>query len=427
MSELKPYPKYKDSGVEWIGEIPEEWNLLSLKRIATLNMGQSPPSNSVNNIKKGLPFLQGNADFKTTYPNPRVYCTEPLRVSKEDDILLSVRAPVGALNKSDQPYVIGRGLCAITSKFNSQFLWYLLQHNRIELKMKLTGSTFEAVTLEDVKNLKSLLPPLEEQKKIAKYLNKKTIQVDSLIAEKKRLIELLEEKRRAVITETVTKGLDPDVKMKDSGIDWIGEIPEHWKVTKLKYVGNITMGQSPKAHYVNDEKKGLPFLQGNAEFTERYPEAIYYCDNSPRVAKKGSLLMSVRAPVGELNNADKSYAIGRGLCAIKANDNNNTDYLYYLLSFTRTELYSKMVGSTFEAVTVRDVRELITLQPPLKEQLGIVEHLNKVNNDINSIVLDIQNQISKLKEYRESLIYEAVTGKIDLRNYEPKGDIDEAH
>src|SRR5690625_7884801 len=79
-----------------------------------------------------------------------------------------------------------------------------------------------------------------------------------------------------------------------------------------------------------------------------------------------------------------------------------------------------MVGSTFEAVTVRDVRELITLQPPLKEQLGIVEHLNKVNNDINSIVLDIQNQISKLKEYRESLIYEAVTGKIDLRNYEPK-------
>src|SRR5690625_217291 len=435
MSELKPYPKYKDSGVEWIGEIPEHWSVkplftileevknknkeLKVSNVLSLSYGKI----TKRDIEKNYGLLPANFRnyniVNTGYIVMRLTDLQndkrSLRVGyvKERGVITSAYVTLSLKKRHD---------------YYNRYLYFLLHIYDIKkIYYGLGDGVRQTMNFNDLKWLPILEYNNEETIKIALYLDSKVSHINSLIHNKKRLIELLEEKRQAIITETVTKGLNPNVEMKDSGIDWIGEIPEHWKVTKLKYVGNITMGQSPKAHYVNDEKKGLPFLQGNAEFTERYPEAIYYCDNSPRVAKKGSLLMSVRAPVGELNNADKSYAIGRGLCAIKANDNNNTDYLYYLLSFTRTELYSKMVGSTFEAVTVRDVRELITLQPPLKEQLGIVEHLNKVNNDINSIVLDIQNQISKLKEYRESLIYEAVTGKIDLRNYEPKGDIDEAH
>src|SRR5690625_143841 len=440
MSELKPYPKYKDSGVEWIGEIPEGWEKVKLSWLFNeIGSGSTPNSNNESYYKNGCINWINTGDLNDNYlSETKNKITQfaldklsTIRIYPKNSLVVAMYgATIGKLAITKIEAATNQACCVLTNPRNTniKFIFYWFLANRENIINLASGGGQPNISQSLIKSLHVYLPKtVSEQNNIVKYLDKRIKQINSLIFDKKHLIKLLEEKRQAIITETVTKGLNPNVEMKDSGIDWIGEIPEHWKVTKLKYVGNITMGQSPKANYVNDEKKGLPFLQGNAEFTERYPEAIYYCDNSPRVAKKGSLLMSVRAPVGELNNADKSYAIGRGLCAIKANDNNNTDYLYYLLSFTRTELYSKMVGSTFEAVTVRDVRELITLQPPLKEQLGIVEHLNKVNNDINSIVLDIQNQISKLKEYRESLIYEAVTGKIDLRNYEPKGDIDEAH
>src|SRR5690625_5048012 len=170
-----------------------------------------------------------------------------------------------------------------------------------------------SVPISKSKQLKVLKPSYIEQGKVKRFLNDQTSEIDSLVSDKKKLIELLEEKRQTVITETVTKGLDPTVKMKDSGVEWIGDIPEHWEVTKLKHISELTMGQSPDIKYINDNPEGVPFLQGNAEFTDKYPKAKHYCVKPTKLAVKGDILMSVRAPVGAMNWSDRSYVIGRGL------------------------------------------------------------------------------------------------------------------
>ena len=206
-------------------------NLIRLKYVASIEMGQSPPSTEYSASKdSGLPFLQGTADFGSNHPLPRVYCTTPTKVATQGDILFSVRAPVGELNLADRDYGIGRGLCAIRTRawLDRGFAWWVLHHVRTDLAYEATGSTYDAVATEDVANLFIPLPPLPQQRAIAAYLDREMAKIDELISEKERLLELLAEKRRALITRAVTRGLDPDVPMRDSGVEWLGEIPGHW-------------------------------------------------------------------------------------------------------------------------------------------------------------------------------------------------------
>ena len=423
MSKFKRYERYKDSGVEWIGEIPEHWEIKKIKYISNITMGQSPKSEECSLDETGLPFLQGNAEFTSLHPIPKIYCNTANKFSKVNDILLSVRAPVGAMNISDRVYGIGRGLCAITAnKVQVRYLWYSMNVSLEELFIKSKGSTFEAVTVTDVNNLLSILPPKNEQIAIANFLDQKTAEIDGLIADKEKLIELLQEKRQAIITEAVTKGLNPSVKMKDSGIEWIGEIPEHWEVKKLKYVSNITMGQSPKSEECSYDEIGVPFLQGNAEFTNVHPIPKLYCNTANKFSKVNDILLSVRAPVGAMNISDRVYGIGRGLCAITAKK-IQVKYLWYSLTVSLEELFIKSKGSTFEAVTVTDVQNLLIILPPKNEQDAIVNFLDQKTAEIDSLVTETKNQIEKLKEYRQSLISEAVTGKIDVREFQNKNEV----
>jgi len=245
----QPYPTYKDSGVEWLGAIPEHWEVKKLKYISYLTMGQSPSSDDYNHEGYGSPFLQGNAEFGNRNPEAKIFCATVNKYAEKGDILISVRAPVGALNEADRRYGIGRGLCSIRPRdiIIREFAWYLIQVVKVELNFLSTGSTYEAVALTDVSNLSCLLPPLPEQQKIAEFLDQETSKIDKLITKKERLIELLKEKRTALISHAVTKGLNPDVPMKDSGVEWLGEIPEHWKVLLLKRIANIRygLGQPP--------------------------------------------------------------------------------------------------------------------------------------------------------------------------------------
>ena len=235
---MKPYPEYKDSGVDWIGEIPVHSEVKRLKYIADLNMGQSPPSEEYNSDQLGTPFLQGNAEFGPHHPTPKIYCPAAKKRANPGDILLSVRAPVGALNVADQEYGIGRGLCAIRSRTNhleQHYAKYLLEVVRTELHVVATGSTYDAVTVDEVSNLTCVVPPFSEQTQIANFLDRKTGQIDELIRIKERRIELLQEQRTVLINQAVTKGLDPTVEMKPSGVEWIGEIPAHWTISKVKH------------------------------------------------------------------------------------------------------------------------------------------------------------------------------------------------
>ncbi|PSF33046.1 restriction endonuclease subunit S [Aphanothece hegewaldii CCALA 016] len=413
----KQYPKYKDSGVKWLGMIPEHWEVKRLKFISNIIMGQSPNSDDYS-YEEGVPFLQGNAEFGEQYPQAKIYCSTANKYANKGNILLSVRAPVGALNIANQKYGIGRGLCAIKNcetLINKDFAWYLLNVIKIGLSFLSTGSTYEAVTVDDVSNLVSVIPSLTEQKKIAQFLGKETAKIDNLINKKQHLIELLQEKRTAIISHAVTKGLNPDVPMKYSGVEWLGMIPEHWEVKRLKFISNIIMGQSPNSDDYSYEE-GVPFLQGNAEFGEQYPQAKIYCSTANKYANKGNILLSVRAPVGALNIANQKYGIGRGLCAIKNCETLiNKDFAWYLLNVIKIGLSFLSTGSTYEAVTVDDVSNLVSVIPPLTEQQKIAEYLDIQTQKIDTLINKTQTSIEYLKEYRTALISAAVTGKIDVR------------
>lgn len=204
----------------------------------------------------------------------------------------------------------------------------------------------------------------------------------------------------------------PYPKYRNSGVEWIGEIPEGWEVRKNKYLNNIKMGQSPDSAFENKDGDGIPFLQGNAEFGEMSPKNIYWCTQPKKVCDKKDILLSVRAPIGEINIADRIYCIGRGLSAITA---ILQDQIYHLLHTCKSEFQSRGLGSTFTAINNREAGNIIFPLPPLPEQKAIAEYLDNETAKIDSLIGKIEKQIELLNEYKQSLITNAVTGKIDVR------------
>ncbi|MGC9336456.1 MAG: restriction endonuclease subunit S, partial [Anaerolineae bacterium] len=222
------------------------------------------------------------------------------------------------------------------------------------------------------------------------------------------------ERRAALITHTVTKGLDPTAPLKDSGIPWLGLVPAHWEVVRLKWVAEVVMGQSPPSETYNENGYGVPFLQGNADFGAQSPAAGTWCTNPSKLCKAGDLLLSVRAPVGALNKADIQYGIGRGLCAIRPADAALPEHFWYHLMVSRAQLETQSDGSTYDAVSTSDVGALLIALPPLPEQRAIAAYLDDETARLDGLVERAQRMITLLEEYRAALITAAVTGQINV-------------
>jgi type I restriction enzyme, S subunit len=245
ITELRPYPAMKGSGVPWLGEVPEHWEVRRLKNVARLIMAQSPSSDDCSTDRIGLPFLQGCAEFGPDQPRPKQFCRLPAKVSPAGAILISVRAPVGRLNIADQEYGIGKGLCALVPKprlLDTAFSRYALAASSEGLAMVSTGSTYDAVSVDDVGSQPSLLPPFPEQVAIARFLDHADRRIRRYIRAKQKLIRLLEEQKQAIIHRAVTRGLDPNVGLKPSGVEWLGDVPEHWEVLRLGRVIELITG-----------------------------------------------------------------------------------------------------------------------------------------------------------------------------------------
>ncbi|AOC52415.1 Type I restriction-modification system, specificity subunit S [Microcystis aeruginosa NIES-2481] len=346
----QPYPTYKDSGVEWLGAIPEHWEVKKLKYISYLTMGQSPSSDDYNHEGYGSPFLQGNAEFGNRNPEAKIFCATVNKYAEKGDILISVRAPVGALNEADRRYGIGRGLCSIRPRdiIIREFAWYLIQVVKVELNFLSTGSTYEAVALTDVSNLSCLLPPLPEQQKIAEFLDQETGKIDKLITKKERLIKLLKEKRTALISHAVTKGLNPDVPMKDSGVEWLGEIPEHWEVKKCKQLSLIKRGASPRPiddpSFFDDDGAyswvRISDVTASNKYLETSEQKLSELGKSKSIAlEPGELFVSICATVGKPIITNIKCCIHDGFVYFPFL-RENREYLFYI--FSGGELYKGM-------------------------------------------------------------------------------------
>ena len=423
---MKSYPIYKNSGIEWICKIPKGWGVSRLKYIDKCVMGQSPESEKCNKDGVGIPFLQGNADFMTFNPVPSVWCEEANKLAEPDDVLLSVRAPVGAVNIADQVYGIGRGLCAIRARqSHKRYLYFKALCLLEELNSIATGSTYTAVSVEQVNNVFLPHPSYDEQGAISDYLDHKTTQIDELIAKKERMIELLKEERTAIINQAVTKGLGPKVEMKDSGVEWLGRVPKHWEVKRLKYLvqGKLEYGANEVGEL--DDIKMPRYIRitdfdddGNLrrDTFKSLPES----KAKEYLLQEGDVLFARSgAPVGKTFQF-KNYK-GRACFAgylIRARPNQKilSDFLYY---FTRSNAYENWKNSIFNQATIQNIGadkySILTLPlPSAKEQKEIVNLIIAKCGSIDGIIFRAEQSVEFLKEYRTALISEAVTGKIDV-------------
>ena len=425
---MRRYPAYKESGVEWIGEIPAHFEVQRLKYVVNLNMGQSPPSEEYNSDSLGTPFLQGNADFGPRHPTPKIYCPTANKHAIPGDILLSVRAPVGAINVADQEYGIGRGLCAIrprTNQLECRYTKYLLEVVRTELYVVATGTTYDAVTVNDVSNTICVVPPLDEQTQIAKFLDRKTGQIDELIRIKERRIELLQEQRAALINQVVTKGLDPNVEMKPSGVEWIGEIPKHWTMTRLKYVSNmpVTYGLNIESDRYTTEGIRLIRITDIDESGKLRQKGVYLsedCVPQEQILNSYDLLLSRSgATVGKsyLHLEKGKYTSAGYLVRFNFGDYWTSKFIYYvtLSHFYRNWLKQQIIISTIQNVNGEKYSNFQLPIPLRQEQAQIVQLLDRKIQQIDELITLEGQKIELLKEYRQSLISEVVTGKIDVR------------
>lgn len=425
---MKAYPKYKPSNIEWIGEIPEHWEVKKLKFIDRVIMGQSPSSEDYNDFHGGLPFLQGNAEFGKINPNPKIWCETANKISSAGDILVSVRAPIGAVNMADQEYGIGRGLCAIRPiKSNNKYLYYFFISLNDELNSIGTGSTYTAISVDEVENIKIPYAELPEQCSISIYLENRTQKIDALIDKKQKLINLLKEERTAIINQAAIKGLNPDAPMKDSGIEWLGEIPKHWEVKKLKNVvkGKLKYGANESAEledvffprYIritdfgddgklrDDTFKSLPFEIANEYLLE-----------------KGDILFARSGATVGKTFQFKNY---QGLACfagylIKASPDENKILSDFLYLFTKSNVYENWKNSIYIQATIQNIGAdkynlLQITAPPIEEQESIVELIECESTKIDHTISRIEKEITLLQEYRTALISEVVTGKIDVR------------
>lgn len=425
-----------------------KFNSHKLKFLATVTMGQSPDSDSVSDRPLGLPFLQGNAEFGVQFPKAKHFCTAPKKTSKPGAILISVRAPVGALNWSEQSYCIGRGLCSVfaSNSTSPKFLWWALHSAKSYLNSISTGSTFEAISGEQVSNLPIRIPDnLSYQQKVASFLDFETAKIDALIDEQKRLIELLKEKRQAVISHAVTKGLNPDAPMKDSGVEWLGEVPEHWRAVKLKHVKSTSknafvdgpFGSNLKSnHFIDD---GYAYvIESNFATTGRLDigslkqiseghfktiERSSCSEGDIIIAKIGarygmsSVLPAISKPSVVSGNSLK-LTIDQKLCS--------TEFANYVLIYLRERgAIEDIVNMTAQpALSLTEMNNLPFPLPPKAEQEEIVKSLSEELQRLELLANTSQKLTNLAKERRSALISAAVTGKIDVRDWQPPAGSD---
>ncbi len=378
-----------------------------LSDIAEITMGQSPRSEYYNSNEEGMPFLQGNRTFGDKYPNFDTYTTNPTKIANVNDVIMSVRAPVGDLNITPKKICLGRGVCSIHMKNGNQdFLYYLMKYYVKDILNRECGTVFGSVNKNDISSLIVKIPErFEEQKKISSILSV----LDDKIELNKKINRNLEAQAQAIFKSWF---IDFEPFKNGKFIDSeLGKIPEGWKVGKLSDIANITMGQSPNGNSYNEKKIGMIFFQGRAEFGWRFPRNRLYTTAPKRIAERDSVLLSIRAPVGDINKTLERCCIGRGLASLTS---NHKTFLYYKMQSIRhlLDVYNGE-GTVFGSINKNTLQEIRTIIPIDSEiirfelKLKVVDELIR-NNYIENL---------RLIKLRDTLLPELMSGKIDILRF----------
>lgn len=422
MSRYKSYPEYKDSGVEWIGEVPAHWEVVSLRRHATYqnsnvdkksNEGEEPVRLCNYTDVYYNEFINSDGSYMEATASREEIARFRLRVNdvvitKDSEDPEDIAVPA-LITHSQDDFVCGYHLTIIRSGDDAaqRFLHRLFDSlaARSYFFQECPGVTRFGLNQNAIGAFTYGLPPKEEMRQITIFLNRETTRIDTLVEKKQRFIELLEEKRQAVITHAVTKGLDPNVPMKDSGVEWIGAVPAHWEVVKCFhagvqiYTGRVDVNiQSPNGVY--------PFFTCGREIkhTDQYS---FDCE---------AILVAGNGEVGYTHYyKGKFEAYQRVYVLTNLSEFNPQFLVYYFKANLMRALESKAVGSVIQFITLGDLRHFRIAHPDQHAQSQIAAFLDRETARIDSLVDKTRQSIELLKERRSALIMAAVTGKIDVR------------
>jgi len=439
---MKTYEEYKESGEDWIGDIPKAWIDTKLKYYADVVTGNTPSMKFENfySSSKGIPWVKPNdLNEFTPITKSKQFLTEEgsfeARIVREGSILIGGIGDIGKLGVAGTDITTNQQIHSVEgnlNKIDDDFLKYLI-YNSIDALQKASSSVVLSIlTKTKLLDLAIVIPSQKEQTQIAKYLDYKTQIIDALIEKKEQLIKKLQAQHQAIINEAVTKGLNPNAKMKDSGIEWLGEIPEHWFFNKAKrntYMKGRIGWQGLKQEEFIDEGPylitGMNFKDGVIRWNEVYHITKERYDEAPEIQlKEGDVLMTKDGTIGKLlfvDNLPGPASLNSHLLVLRCTDDSYIPkYLYYQLMselfLVHVELYK--TGTTFFGITQESVGKYQMLLPPIEEQAKIVKFLEENLNTISLVFDKIKDQIKKLKSYRESIISEAVTGKVDVRDWQ---------
>ena len=419
---MNTYSSYKDSGVDWIGNIPSDWEVVRNKYLfdVTKNVvGEESDKYQLLSLTKRGVVLRDIESGKGKFPESfDTYQT----VDKGDLIfcLYDIDETPRTIGISNYSGMITGSYKVVkcNTLTDPKFIYYnYLSIDDVKgLRPYYTGLR-KVVRTETFLNLNVRVPSLQEQQQISDYLDYKTLKIDKLIEKTEQKIELLKEQRTSLINTTVTKGLNPNVEMKDSGVEWIGEIPSGWNVTKLKYTCNITYGISPPDTTYNDKGRGEILINGPVEYSKEdfgYTRSTKWTTDPKKFTEKGSLLFCLRGSTGRMNITHDYVSIGRGVCSIISKESQW--FMIYSMFIVRDYIQGEITGSTFPSVTKDDVDNYFICTPPQQEQQQIVDYLDKETTKIDKLIDTETKRINLLKEYRQSLVSDIVTGKVDVRD-----------
>ncbi len=438
---FKPYAAYKESGVEWLGEIPVGWEVRRLRYVTQLN----PSKHEVRGLDPALPVSFVPMESVGEFGGLTLDAVKPLAASlegytyfRDGDVVVAKITPCFENGKGALAAGLENGIgCGTTElhvlraapRTDSRFLFYLTlsDHFRCLGAGAMYGAGGQKRVPEDfIRNFKHTLPPEPEQRAIAAFLDRETARIDALVAKKERLIELLQEKRTALITRAVTQGLDPNVPMKDSGVEWLGEIPAHWEVERIKWAARMESGHTP------DKKVDSYWVGGDIPWvsladTGQLREVDYIADtavmttsdgiahSSAHILPAGTVVFSRDATIGLCAITRAGMAVSQHFIGWVCSARLQPEYLLLVLRSMTHELERLTAGATVRTIGMPDVRSLVTPIPPVPEQESIVLHVHKNRLRIDALVVKVRDAIDRLKELRTALISAAVTGKIDVR------------
>ena len=424
MHKLEKYSSYKDSGVEWLGEIPSEWEVKRIKHLFSIGRGRVISQQELDDNGK-YPVYSSQTKNNGILGYIKTYDFDCKQITWTTD-----GANAGTIFLREGKHNC-TNVCGTLQPYNkyeqTEFINYTLQISAQFYKRPDTNGA--KIMNNEMADIFITYPPLQEQQNIASFLDTKTEQLDIAIKQKEKLIELLKERKQIVINEAVTCGIDKTVTMKDSGVEWIGEIPEHWEVKKLKFIikDKLKYGANESGIEYNEQLPRyvrITDFSDEGKLSEKNKLSLSWENGKEYLLKDGDILFARSgATVGKTYQFKKSmsnekfYSFAGYLIKAEADENIIlSDFLYL---YTNSDLFEKWKSFIFNKATIENIgadkySELFVTIPSIIEQKEILQSYNKEISKIDNAIDLQQKQIDKLKEYKTSLIDSVVTGKVKV-------------